>query len=407
MLKKFYLFFLLLIIFLLPFSSQVNASNYELTNKDYKIIEKLENRIYNIFDKKPNLDPEKIVSILEKYKNKSKNNRLISILDIVIEDINYDYFLWENYDEDNYTMTKDDCYEGELFDEIEWYCYLENEYDDDKYDDYINENFSWNNTYSNDENNDWLKDEIEDLNDNFWEEEKDNNEDSQKENFEAIYKVNADSITLSEWKQKNNHLEVWNIFTTLIPTEYRWDILLYKTINNPNDSTFAYVVQNEQNKNKWDITINIWLFYKDWKLDKKESIHTIIHEFAHILTLNKTQVRYNKSKEFCLNYYISEWCLNKTSYLNNFITNFWVNKFKESQNDEENDFYSWNENNFVTEYASSNPWEDIAESFTFFVLKEKPTWNSLSDKKILSFYNYKELIILRSLIRNRLSLIKK
>ena len=56
-----------------------------------------------------------------------------------------------------------------------------------------------------------------------------------------------------------------------------------------------------------------------------------------------------------------------------FVNNFWKEDFKASQDQEEDDFYSGNENNFVTDYAATNPGEDIAESFAFFVLQSKPT----------------------------------
>jgi hypothetical protein len=53
---------------------------------------------------------------------------------------------------------------------------------------------------------------------------------------------------------------------------------------------------------------------------------------------------------------------------------------------------------FVTDYAPTSPVEDIAESWTFFVLSPKPELNSIANEKILFFYEYPELVELRTQI---------
>jgi hypothetical protein len=42
---------------------------------------------------------------------------------------------------------------------------------------------------------------------------------------------------------------------------------------------------------------NSHLFYINDKLNTKESVHTLIHEFSHVLTLNKNQVKYIELKD--------------------------------------------------------------------------------------------------------------
>jgi hypothetical protein len=69
----------------------------------------------------------------------------------------------------------------------------------------------------------------------------------------------------------------------------------------------------------------------------------------------------------------------------------------------EEDVYTWYEEDFLTDYAASNPWEDIAESFAFFVTKPKihgVPWEA--GEKIDFFYAYKELVELRAYIRSSL-----
>jgi len=58
----------------------------------------------------------------------------------------------------------------------------------------------------------------------------------------------------------------------------------------------------------------------------------------------------------------------------------------------------------MTQYASTNPAEDIAEVFTHFVIFDKPTNNTIADQKIQLLYKYPELIELRNTIRQSLSI---
>jgi len=85
-----------------------------------------------------------------------------------------------------------------------------------------------------------------------------------------------------------------------------------------------------------------------------------------------------------------------------FIDTFRTEKMLETVRAEEpGDVY--NEKDFVTEYASTNPGEDIAESFAFFVLRPKPSSSKKkSDQKMLFFFDYPELVKLRSYVRSRI-----
>ncbi|MBI3151573.1 MAG: hypothetical protein HYZ21_05540, partial [Chloroflexi bacterium] len=59
------------------------------------------------------------------------------------------------------------------------------------------------------------------------------------------------------------------------------------------------------------------------------------------------------------------------------------------------------EDRFVTSYAATNPEEDIAEAFTFFVFGPTPAGDTIAEKKVLFFYQYPELIELRvNILRN-------
>jgi len=48
-------------------------------------------------------------------------------------------------------------------------------------------------------------------------------------------------------------------------------------------------------------------------------------------------------------------------------------------------FYVDHEDEFVSDYAATNPGEDIAESFATFVLKPAPSGDTLADQKVAFF----------------------
>ena len=43
------------------------------------------------------------------------------------------------------------------------------------------------------------------------------------------------------------------------------------------------------------------------------------------------------------------------------------------------DFWRQNQDSFVTDYAATNPGEDLAETFTVFVLSPRPTGDRIAD----------------------------
>src|SRR3990167_460238 len=66
-------------------------------------------------------------------------------------------------------------------------------------------------------------------------------------------------------------------------------------------------------------------------------------------------------------------------------------------------YYEDNKNRFVSDYATMNSDEDMAETFVSFVRESKPTGNTIRDKKILFFYQYKDFVSLRTELRTNLA----
>ena len=169
----------------------------------------------------------------------------------------------------------------------------------------------------------------------------------------------------------------------------------------------------------------------------------MIHENAHILSLGSSQsdnddpysstgiddlyeepytelieIVQKKEAACAPNYYTDvSGCMKNNSYMNKFFQEFWVDiypSFKwfyefddyDKFENHNNLFYQKYKTQFVTWYAATNPDEDFAESFTVFVLKEKPTKSTVSfthsDQKILFFYDFPELVEMRDFIRSNL-----
>lgn len=218
----------------------------------------------------------------------------------------------------------------------------------------------------------------------------------------ASYRISGDTIVLLEWTSQARYLEVWEDFTQIIPKYAREDLRKFQVFSSTDSPTWAYVRRDQENSELWNITINIDAF------NDNSQIILLIHEFAHILTLNREEVVYfipgdrvtnTRVLRGCRTNIIPEGCLGTDSYLHAFITNFWVDLLDARRQDPSFNFYAGNEDDFVGSYAATNPWEDIAESFTHFILRQKPLSTTVADKKINFFYQYPELVELRRKIR--------
>ena len=238
------------------------------------------------------------------------------------------------------------------------------------------------------------------------------------------YDVEGDEITnpvdgfpMSEQEDEiladmQSHQAMWQQFTNLIPAESRRDIVSYGIFTDGEENTMAYVEPNQDDPTRWNIVMDA----VD-AMNQKEQQYTLIHEFGHILTLNNRQVpfdaeaatddiAYEEAANACPRFFTGEGCSNANSYINAFFQQFWADIYNELPQDPQDydavdAFYNQYQDRFVTDYAATNPGEDIAESWTHFVLNERPTGNSIADQKVQFFYDYPELVTLRDQILAR------
>jgi|GEM_PF-1992672 len=168
--------------------------------------------------------------------------------------------------------------------------------------------------------------------------------------------------------------QLWDAFKRIVPAEWVNRISSFEVIDDPETSGYVYIDDNDPTK--FVLALNI-----EEVNDSTELNHTIVHELAHIITLNSAQV--SNGSASCSTLALDEGCTNSNSYINQFNSQFW-----ETDAD-----------GFVSDYASTDVAEDIAESFAAFVLNNKPAGNSVADQKINFFYNYPNLVQLRQEIR--------
>ena len=215
------------------------------------------------------------------------------------------------------------------------------------------------------------------------------------------------------------HEAIWERFTQLIPAEARQMLTTFEIFTDGLDGNVVAVSVNESDVTTWLLAVDPVDSH-----DLAELNHTLIHEFAHLLTLNNTQVpalpwdisefAYDRAGGACRTYFPGEGCSLPESYINAFVTNYWLDLLAEFNAIEENsgsDEEYWDavdefgrtyRDQFDTDYAMSGPAEDIAESFVIFVLHERPTGASIAEQKVRFFYDYPELVELRAEIRAQL-----
>ncbi|GAB4400706.1 MAG: hypothetical protein OHK0052_24280 [Anaerolineales bacterium] len=237
--------------------------------------------------------------------------------------------------------------------------------------------------------------------------------------IEPVYEDVPDEL-MDAQADEANHAAIWETFTAIIPASGRQDVAEFAVMTDGVDNTLAAVSQTTYDPNLWLLEVDV--------ADAENTpllIATLVHEYAHLLTLGPAQVEpseaifnnpdddavYFDEQSACPRYFPGEGCPKAGAYIDAFYQQFWDEIYAEWQDvnlieDEDayyealDEFYYAYEDWFVSDYAATNPEEDIAETFMFFVLAEKPAGDTIAEEKILFFYEYPELVRLRQQIRS-------
>ena len=242
------------------------------------------------------------------------------------------------------------------------------------------------------------------------------------ENPEYVWAISSD--LRDEQKDLARQLQAWEVFTGLIPPADREMVSQFNIFTDGFENTLAAVDQKKEDPTQWVIEFDI-----EDLADMDALLFTVVHEYAHLLTLNDTQVtpdqqivddplNYELQLEkaaACPNYFTGIGCSHADSYIHAFYNRFWLDVAPEWEpinalyfdSDREleyynllHEFYKAHPGQFVDDYSVTHPTEDIAESFTYFVFAPRPTGYSIKEQKIAFFYEYPELVELREDILN-------
>jgi len=224
----------------------------------------------------------------------------------------------------------------------------------------------------------------------------------------AIYRVDGQNIIKTDSKNVNpawmndeqKHNDIWNMVTTLIPADKRRWMTTFEIFDGGQE-LLGYVYNATQDLTSWNFALGIDSAYPDGQnLETSgDFVHTIIHEYGHIMSLNDEQL--NPNSNSC-DYNPGEGCAYSDSYIHGFYNRFWADIANEhgaiepDDYDALYDFYDKYADRFVSDYAATNPAEDIAEVFSYFITGDSaPTGNQIKDEKIRYLYEFPELVSLR------------
>ena len=255
----------------------------------------------------------------------------------------------------------------------------------------------------------------------------------QEVSYLVVYTLNGDTLGARDdliipsdlqpgLDSRASHEIVWNYFASLIPPEERSFVTEFSILSDGSNNILAGVSPVYDNLNEWTLKVDIADAGDPYGLS-----YTLLHEFGHFLTLQSAQVTpdyqvfynpqdkaiFEQAQAACPRYFTGEGCSKSGSYIDEFFTRFWSSFYDEWQEVNQSggedayrerldDFYNIYRDQFLTDYAATGPEEDIAESWTYFILSPKPEPTSIANEKILFFYEYPELVGLREEILNRL-----
>lgn len=210
-------------------------------------------------------------------------------------------------------------------------------------------------------------------------------------------------------KDKANLENVIKLLNKILPKNELGKIAEIELIKDDLIDSPMYVLYTKST-NGMKLGINLAILDNEYYKNQEFLIHSIIHEFAHVFSMDKNQL---------ISYYVIDnpdyvWELldgyKEDSYLKKFYNTFWkdlpegwtTTKYKSQK--EMVDFYLLNFEVFSNGYASTNVHEDFAESFKFFIT-ENIDFNSdyILEKKVKFFYQFPELVLLRLQILKNLT----
>lgn len=212
--------------------------------------------------------------------------------------------------------------------------------------------------------------------------------------------------------------DYWYVFSSLIPEEERDMLTEISWYDTGEDALLAVgVAGDDGTEASLLISDNVGNYGPPLK-------KTFIHEFAHMFTLDDTQMeidadlvysedeeQWERAVDECSTMFVNPGCLKENSYLYVFYETFWEDVSDEYEaidwEDERSyeEFFFDHEEHFYNSYQGTSVVEDIADSFSFFVMQPSEVAfeaEEIKDEKLAFFYEYDELVDIRTAILENL-----
>ena len=237
--------------------------------------------------------------------------------------------------------------------------------------------------------------------------------------FPSIPKSSSPKISNNKSKELASKIE--NIYQKITPENSNIEYIIQ--IDDNQNSTPAQTSKKQQT-NAFELTFQSRYFIENNNFNQDFIKKVLIHEFMHVLSLQNNQFQefnqldfqptgksdYDLAQAKCEpNFFNTDGCLNENSYVSKFYKKFWAGDLKTEYNqiqyiDSKEEFnqklVDWGQkykDNFVSKNAYVNPEEDLAESFSIWVLNydmEKQT--PIQKDKIHFFDDYLELRLIKA-----------
>ena len=212
----------------------------------------------------------------------------------------------------------------------------------------------------------------------------------------TIYSVNDDGSLKPD--ASGLALEVWQTFERVVTPHFAANVMTQFRVGDDDTSdTYAYVFQSYDQR-YWVLADNLAT-----SEDRTVLIATLVHEYAHILTLGQDEMR--PGREICTTIQLDEGCAAEDSVIWAFDKEFWVHYGSSAPTEDNSDedtawaFYQKHEDDFVDDYAATSVVEDVAESFMTWVVEDDASGDSSVAKKLEFFNDYPDLVTIRERIR--------
>lgn len=225
----------------------------------------------------------------------------------------------------------------------------------------------------------------------------------------AVYHIGPDGaltpdkdndLSGGQWTE-TELLDLWEQMLELLPDGAFDDFDQLTMFTDGPEETVAYVWAMDDSGDRWEIALD-----PADSGDREYFVETVLHEYCHYLTLNDEQVTYT-SEQTVDTYNEYHMVSSKGSYIDDFYQQFWTGYLDDCLACEDTyNFFLRHYDDFIAPYASTDPSEDICESFTYFVLRPRdPQADSdVWSQKLDFFYAYPELVEFRTTVRGNLGL---